>query len=104
MKVGAVNEWKQAGATFFWRYTRNLRNYPGWHLATDAAGHRSMLDLLRRVSATGIEPHVSRTLRLTAPSPEVLAIPNNRRSPVVAPARLRLLLADDPEQWTVEEV
>ena len=87
--------WRQRGTISLWRYLENTRNYPGWHFTADDAGCASMLALL---DALFLDPAGStRTLQLTAPSAEVLSVPNNRRAPVKGPASLKLSHVVDPE-------
>ncbi|HVH36754.1 MAG TPA: hypothetical protein VM847_21865, partial [Tahibacter sp.] len=92
----AFATWKPSGTVSLWRYTVNTRNYPGWHLNADAAGCRSLLDLL---DALATEPGSYRTIPLRPPSAAQLDVPNNRRSPVVAATKLQLALSDVPAQW-----
>lgn len=94
--------WRQVGNVYLWRFTENLRNYPGWHLATDEAGLVSLVDLLRRLRVSE-ESGASRALQLSQPTSEVLAVPNNRRSPVVAPERARIRRHMDDEHWAFDE-
>ena len=97
-----LNSWKQAGLLHIWRFTENVKNYPGWHLATDGAGHASFVDLLTRLRST-TESGASRTVHSTSPSSEVLARVNNRRSPVVSPTRVRVVSSDVADHWTITE-
>ena len=92
--------WRQRGTISLWRYLDNTRSFPGWHFSADDAGCASMLALL---DALFLDPEgTTRTLQLTAPSAEVLSVPNNRRAPVEGPASLRLSHSVDPEvlRWT----
>jgi hypothetical protein len=95
-----LNSWRQTGLFHFWRFTENVKNYPGWHLATDPAGHASFLDLLRRLR-NATDSHASRTVHSTSPSSEVLATVNNRRSPVVSPTRVQVVRSDVSDRWTI---
>lgn len=92
----AFATWKPSGTVSLWRYTVNTRNYPGWHLNADAAGCRSLLDLL---DALATEPGSHRTMPLRPPTEAQLGVPNNRRSPVVAATKLQLALSDVPAHW-----
>ena len=97
-----LNSWNQTGLFYFWRFTENAKNYPGWHLATDSTGHSSFLDLLKRLRNT-TESGASRTVRATSPSSEILATVNNRRSALVSPTRVRVATSDVVNQWTITE-
>jgi hypothetical protein len=102
MRKQEPNAWKQAGTIGLWRYRQNVHNYPGWHLATDQPGLASLLDLLARLRACQ-DVDVYRTIQLTAPSTTVLAVPNNRRSPAIAPKRARLTRNEVNSEWRFEE-
>jgi hypothetical protein len=97
-----INSWRQTGTVFAWRYVENVENYPGWHLAFDPAGVRSFEDLLRRVAAASAGP-AYRTIKVTHPTAKVLRIPNNRRSAVVAPQRLRVSGLAAEDGWSATE-
>jgi hypothetical protein len=92
-----ANSWKQSGSVSLWRYTENLRNFPGWHLTADAAGCASLLALLDALAFDGVA--ASRTLGITAPTASVLAVPNNRSSGWVAPSKFRLAFSPRSNQW-----
>lgn len=98
----AVDSWKQAGRLFFWRFTENTRNYPGWHFMVDHAASASMAALLRSMAKS--ESVCSRTVVVSLPTTEVLRVPNNRNSPCVAPERLRIELdLSDAKAWSLVE-
>ena len=99
---GAVDRWKQAGRLFFWRFTENTRNYPGWHFMVDHAASTSIAALLRSMAQS--ESPCSRTVVVTLPTTDVLRVPNNRQSQCVAPERLRIELAiSDAKSWILTE-
>jgi hypothetical protein len=85
-----VDNWKQAGRFFLWRFTENTRNFPGWHFMVNAAASRSISTLLRSMAQS--ETVCSRTIVVSLPTAEVLSIPNNRNSQCVAPERVRVEL------------
>jgi hypothetical protein len=98
----AIDHWKQAGRLFFWRFTENTRNFPGWHFMVDRAASLSIAALLRgmaqRTSAC------ARTIVVSLPTAEVLSIPNNRNSQCVAPERLRIELdLSSGDAWALDE-
>ena len=90
MRPNDVNSWKQAGRISLWRYAEPNRNNEGWHLAVDESGHESLVDLLRRFRNRGSAGAELRTVNLTKPSDEVLAVPGWRNAKILAPTRLRL--------------
>jgi hypothetical protein len=97
-----VDSWKQAGRLFFWRFTENTRNFPGWHFMVDRAASASIAALLRSMAKS--ESPCSRTVVVSLPTAEVLSVPNNRHSPCVAPERLRIELAtSDAKCWLLTE-
>src|SRR3712207_2285031 len=71
-----VNRWRQEGRLYFWRYTENTRNYPGWHLTADDLCCRSLADLIERMLSARGRPR--KPLAVTPPTREVLRVPNNR--------------------------
>jgi hypothetical protein len=97
-------EWKQSGAVAMWRYLERQKNFPGWHLACDPAGHRSLLDLLKRLRAVASGDPVDRSVRLTHPSVRVLAVPNNGHAGVFAPDRIRVTTAPGRDVWRWEDI
>jgi hypothetical protein len=99
---GVVDHWRQAGRLFFWRFTENTRNYPGWHFMVDRAASASIAALLRSMAQS--EFPCSRTVVVSLPTTEVLSVPNNRQSQCVAPERLRIELdLSDAKSWHLNE-
>jgi hypothetical protein len=97
-----VDSWKQTGRLFFWRFTENTRNYPGWHFMVDHAASSSIAALLRSMAQS--ESPCSRTVVVSLPTTDVLNVPNNRQSRCVAPERLRIELAvSDANSWLLTE-
>src|SRR5690606_19210464 len=83
-----------------WYYTENERNYPGWHLAADAAGCASLIALLDALAADGTP--ASRAVEITPPSKAQLAVPNNKSGSAAwrAPSKLRVALSSNPSEWS----
>jgi hypothetical protein len=94
--------WQQRGTVSLWRYREKPCNFPGWHLAADAAGCASLLALLDALEADGAG--VGRTVQLSAPGAAQLAVPNNRDAGWDAPQTLRLSVdaAADAWQWLLD--
>jgi len=99
----SVNEWKQDGAVFTWRYVERAKNYPGWHLAFDSLGLGSFVDLCRRYVEDDTEAPLLRSVRLTPPTSDVLAIPNNGMAAIHAADRLRIIRLPTSDGWIVAE-
>lgn len=98
----AVASWKQAGRLFFWRFTENTRNFPGWHFMVDRAASTSIAALFRSMAQSA--SLCSRTIVVSLPTPEVLSFPNNRNSQCVAPERLRVELdLSRGDAWSLVE-
>jgi hypothetical protein len=98
----AIDSWKQAGRLFFWRFTENTRNYPGWHFMVDRTASASIAALLRSMAHSSTP--CSRTIVVSLPTTEVLRVPNNRNSPCVAPERLRVeLTLESSDAWSLVE-
>jgi hypothetical protein len=97
-----LDSWKQAGRLFFWRFTENTRNFPGWHFMVDRAASTSIAALLRSMAQS--ESPCYRTVVVSLPTAEVLSVPNNRNAQCVAPERLRLeLTLSSASAWALVE-
>ncbi|BDU16499.1 hypothetical protein [Lysobacter auxotrophicus] len=96
--LSPVSTWRQSGRVSLWRYTENVRNYPGWNLNVDAAGCRSLLELLDALTTEGTG---GRTITVTPPTSEQLRVPNNRGGAAtwLAPEKWYVSLASDPGAW-----
>jgi hypothetical protein len=69
-----INEWKQRGDVFVWRYPPVRKKYAGWHLTAEDAACDALISLL-----TGMRQAASstrRTIALSKPSPPVWDVPN----------------------------
>ena len=72
---GEVYKWKQNGHIFLWSFLSNTKNFPGYHLACDSAGRDSLLSLIRILKVSPVGTY--RTIKLSEPTKDVLAVPNN---------------------------
>jgi len=88
--------WKQRGTISLWRYTENQKNFPGWHLNADGEGCASLLKL---IDALRGHPGSYRKLRLSSPSPQQLAVPNNRTAAWIAPQLWVIQHDPEGEHW-----
>lgn len=95
--MSSLVTWKQRGSIALWQYTENRGNYPGWHLSADDAGCASLIALVDLFRSGGVA--ASQLVTVVAPTPEVLAVPNNRAAGFVAPTELRLSYAETLSEW-----
>lgn len=87
-----IYSYKQTGELYFWKYTLNESNYPGFHMSWADNGKASFtefLELLRQSS-----PGTYRTLKLNTPTQMVLGVPNNRPQKVITRPKLKVELSD----------
>src|SRR6266702_378107 len=96
-----VDAWKQRGNVYLWRYQENCKNFPGWHLAADRAGAESLLILLAEFKSSTAS--VYRTITLSKPTINVLAVPNNKggKARWWAPSRFRINFDPNPEAMSL---
>lgn len=96
MMIKSVHAWKQSGNVYLWRYHESYRNYPGWHLSADHTGAESLLNLITELKEAFTT--VYRTITLSEPTNEVLAVPNNRggKARWWAPSRLKIIFDPAP--------
>ena len=67
-----VIEWEQRGLFYVWRYPEHRKRYGPWHFAGDAAGCRSLRDLLGRMTGG---PQAFRTWKLDPVSENAWRVP-----------------------------
>jgi len=89
-----VNEWKQQGKLYVWRYARAGRSRRGWHFSADRLGCISLLDLLDRLR--GIDG-LYRTWQLTGLKREAWRAPNYGPPKSEQFKRLRVAFKQDAE-------
>jgi hypothetical protein len=97
------SNWVQRGKACLWCYeSGSSRAYRGWHLTLDGEAAESTADLLKRIRAS--DAVRKRTLSTIKPTPEVLAVPNNRRAKALSPGALKLIYdpAANPDRWRIE--
>ena len=100
--MSELDTWRQSGRLFFWRFTENVRNYPGWHFMLDSAGAISVSSLVRAMSRSST-PCI-RTVQVSLPTAEVLRVANNRNAGCVAPTKLRIELdTADSTAWSLND-
>ena len=69
-----VNNWRQSGRFYVWRYAAPGKRRTGWHFTANSTGCASLIDLVERMKASGVTCH--RTLSLALVTPEIWAVPN----------------------------
>lgn len=82
-----VDEWRQEGRLFVWRYLELRHHWRGWHFTADPVGCRSVRNLLDRM--VGEEP-CHRTLRIEPVTDAILRVPNFGNEAAGAFAKLRI--------------
>jgi len=96
-----INDWKQKGSVYFWKYISNPKNYAGWHLTCNKEGCDSVLELIGCFIEGGEDSR--RTLNISAPGNDQLKVPNcsdKSRSPIKLVISYRSL---DSEVWDFSE-
>lgn len=86
-----VEKFKQAGRLYLWRYLEGARNFPGWHLSADETAAHNLAALVDLMAAAPFSSE--KLLVVTAPTPAVLRVPNNRGGRARWEAPSALLLA-----------
>ena len=90
-----LDMWRQSGNVYSRRYRDNVRNYPGWHVTADKPGAVSLLELLAAFQSSPIA--VQRTILVSAPTADVLSVPNNQNGRARWWAPSRWCIAFNPE-------
>jgi hypothetical protein len=97
-----IGSWKQSGRLFVWRFTDNVRNFPGWHYMLDSTGSKSIAGLLHAMSKSATS--CIRVVQVSQPTTEVLRVPSNRGAACLAPTKLRIELdSTDPSAWSLDD-
>jgi hypothetical protein len=97
-----IGSWKQSGRLFLWRFTDNVRNFPGWHFMLDSTGSKSIAGLLNAMSKS--DTSCIRIVQVSQPTTEVLRVPNNRDAGCVTPTKLRIELdVTDADAWALDD-
>jgi hypothetical protein len=94
----------EQGRIYFWRYQETRKGWEGWHMTADAAGCGSLVAAIDQLLAA--DAGSSRPFPILAPTPAILAVPNNRRVPAVAPKRFSIIFRNGEEQsryWEIHE-
>jgi len=73
--TNAVNQWKQAGRVFIWRYPPERRR-DGWHFTAEDAACDSLIELIEAMRAS--QNPCRRTVALSQPSSVIWGVPNFR--------------------------
>jgi hypothetical protein len=97
-----IGTWKQSGRLFFWRFTENVRDYPGWNFMVDSVGSKSVAGLLLAMSKSSED--CTRIVQVSHPTTEVLRAANNRGAGCVAPTKLSIELdTTDADTWSLDD-
>jgi hypothetical protein len=105
MTDSRVERWKQSGNLYLWRYADNTKNYPGWNLAAEETGWKSLFDLLGRIAASPLA--CRREISVIKPTARILAVPNNPAGSEGIESAQRLILevprgTVGDRQWRLE--
>ena len=82
-----VNQWRQDGRLYVWRYADPRRSWRGWHFTADPAGCRSIRNLLDRMHGG---PACHRTARIEPVTEKILNVPNFGKKTVGGFEKLRI--------------
>jgi len=93
----SVNEWKQGGEIYLWRYLGRSRNFLGWHITGTKEGCLSLVELLDRFEFEGERRH--RTIQLSQPSTDQLAVPNNANADWTSAQKLKIEYHPGSSEW-----
>jgi hypothetical protein len=91
-----ITKWNHRGKTYLWRYKDNARNYPGWHFTADDESCDAFHELFEIMNAARYSGVC--TISITAPTPEVLSVPNNRDGKARYESAKQLMVKYDPSQ------
>jgi hypothetical protein len=94
-----INEWKQTGKIYVWRYRDNPKNYRGWHMTANKSGCKSALNLLQTFTHSSIE--FWRTIQLSVPTSDQYGVPNCSSKPI-AESKLVINKNEKPDFWKLE--
>jgi len=94
-----IYTYKQKGLLYFWKYTVNTKNYPGFQMSWENEGKSSFIEFLELLRQSS--PGSYRTLSIGLPSEAVLGVPNNRPQKVITRTKLRIALAENDNSGIV---
>lgn len=94
-----VNEWRQEGRIFIWRYARPNRSWRGWHFTGDPRGCQSFRNLLDRMCGS---ESCHRTLDLAPVTNEILKVPSFGRKAKGRFDKLRVEFDPDAQVLALE--
>ncbi len=98
-KIMTVNDWKQTGNIYLWRYKDDAKRFSGWHMTADDEGARSLARLVDLFLASGTD--AKRTIRLTIPTDRELRVPNFNRKADPAEKLVLESVAGDDSLWSL---
>ncbi len=94
-----VNEWKQTGRVFLWRYEDPSKASSGWHMTTDGEGARSLLALIDAFLLSAVDAR--RTVRLSIPTERELRVPNYNKKADPAEKLVLEFVAQENSLWSL---
>jgi hypothetical protein len=94
-----VNDWKQDGNVYLWRFKDDSRKFSGWHMTADGDGSRSLNSLLDIFLQSDIDAR--RTVRLTMPTEKELRVPNYNKKADPAEKLLLEFVAKENSLWSL---
>jgi len=96
-----INEWKQHGAVYVWRYRRPNRARSGWHFSANLPGGRSLCQLLDRMKGGD---GCYRTLKLGSVTENIWNVPNFGQPKNDAFTSMRVEFCPDFDDLELQEV
>jgi len=92
---------RNAGKIYAWRYPEGPRSYSGWHFTADAFGAGRLAGAIEALSSGSARE--TQLFALDPVTPSVLAVPNNRRAKASYATQLRIRVADDAREFSLQE-
>ncbi|MCP3943509.1 MAG: hypothetical protein GY710_18800 [Desulfobacteraceae bacterium] len=93
-----INQWKQKGKIYIWKYHDNPRNYHGWHFTGDSLGCDSLIEFLTLLSSAELGTY--RTLKLNHPTPNQHRVPGCKKK-VLPEQKLIIERSNSSDAWEI---
>ena len=88
--TSSLKSWKQRGWVSLWRYKEFPRKFGGWHITANDEGVSSLLELIELLRQSQTAEY--RTVAITAPTKNILSVPNFQRGEA---------LVASPDKWRI---